>query len=99
MEQCPILQVYTDDVINTTTNETAFTELRRFFLEAFDTKLQEGSVLKYLHFRIFQSPLGLSVYQTDKIMEIVNEWFPTGKFRKVDTPFMTDSSYGKDIMA
>ena len=29
-------------------------------------------------------------------MELVNEWFPTGKYRKVD---MTDSTYEKYIMA
>ena len=32
-------------------------------------------------------------------MELVNEWFPTGKFRNVDTPFRTDSSYEKELMA
>ena len=56
-------------------------------------KLQEGSVLKYLNFGICQSPIGLSVDQTDHIMELVNEWFPTVKLRKVDTHFSTDSSY------
>ena len=32
-------------------------------------------------------------------MELVNEWFPTGKFRKVDTPFRIDSSYEKELLA
>ena len=32
-------------------------------------------------------------------MELVNEWFPTGKFRNVDTPFRTDSSYEKELLA
>ena len=32
-------------------------------------------------------------------MELVNEWFPTGKFRNFDTPFWTDSSYGKELLA
>ena len=58
-------------------------------------KVQKVSVLKYLNFRIFQSPLGLIIYQTDHITELVNEWFPTGKFRNVDTPFWTDRSYEK----
>ena len=53
-------------------------------------KVQEGSVLKYSNFRIFQSPLGFSIYQKDHITELVNEWFPTGKFRNVDTYFWTD---------
>ena len=32
-------------------------------------------------------------------MELVNEWFPTGKFRKSDTPFRTDSAYEKEKMS
>ena len=32
-------------------------------------------------------------------MELGNEWFPTGKFRNVDTPFWTDSSYEKELLA
>ena len=66
------LTVSTDDNINITNNETAFTELRRFFEEAFDIKVQEGSVLKYLNFQVYQSPLGFSVDQTDNIMKLVN---------------------------
>ena len=62
-------------------------------------KVQEGLVLQYLNFRVFQSPLGLSIDQTDRIMEVVHEWFPTGKFRKADTPFGTESSYEKELLA
>ena len=58
-------------------------------------KVQEQSVLKYLNFRIYKPPLGFIVDQTNHIMELVNEWSPTGKFRKVDTPFRTDSAYEK----
>ena len=32
-------------------------------------------------------------------MELVNEWFPTGKFRKVDTTFCTDSTHKKDLIS
>ena len=66
------LTVSTDDVLNTTNNETEFPELRRFFEEAFDIKVSEGYFLKYLNFQIFQSPLGFSVDQTDHITKIVN---------------------------
>ena len=55
-------------------------------------KFQEGSVLKYLTFRIFQCPLGFSVDHTDHIMELVNEWLPTRKYITSDTPFSTDST-------
>ena len=79
--------VSTDDFLNTTNSEIESTELTRVFEEHFEMKFQEGSVLKYLHLRIFQHPLGFNVYQTYHIMELVNQWFPNGKFRRVDTPF------------
>ena len=66
------LTVSTDDFLNSTNNETSFPELTSVFKEHFEMKLQEGSVLKYLNFRIFQPPLGFSVDQTDHIMELVN---------------------------
>ena len=31
-------------------------------------------------------------------MELVNEWLPTGNFRKVYTPFRSDSTHKKDLM-
>ena len=62
-------------------------------------EVQEGSVLKYLKFRIFQYPLGFSVDQTDHIMELVNGWYPDGIFRKIDTTFRTDYTYEKYLMA
>ena len=46
------LTVYTDDVLNTTNNETTFTELRRVSEDAFEIKSQERYVLKYLNFLI-----------------------------------------------
>ena len=58
-------------------------------------KLKEGSFLKHLNVRIWQSPLGFSVDNTDQIMELVTEWFPTGKLRKFDTPFRTEYIYVK----
>ena len=91
------LIVSTDDVLNTTNNENSFPELKIVFKEHFEMKVQEGSVLKYLNFRICQFPLGFIIDQTYHIMELVNEWFPTGKFRNVDTPFRTDSSYEKEL--
>ena len=89
------LIVYTDVFLNTTNNETEFPELTRFFEEQFEMIVQEVSVLKYLNFQIFKYPIGFSVDQIDHIMELVNEWFPTGKFRKFGITFRTDSTYDK----
>ena len=32
-------------------------------------------------------------------MELVNEWFPTGKFRKFDTHFRIEYTHEKELMA
>ena len=32
-------------------------------------------------------------------MELVNQWSHNGKLRKVDTPFITDSTYEKELIA
>ena len=72
------LVVSTDDDINTTNNEIYFTDLRSVSEEASQIKFQEGFLLKYLISRVFQSPIGFSIYQTNHITELVNEWFPTG---------------------
>ena len=66
------LKVSTDDDLNTIKNENPIPELTRVLKEHFEMKVQEVSVLKYLNFRIFQSPLGFSIDQTDRIMELVN---------------------------
>ena len=86
---------FSDDVINTNNNETSFPELTRVFEEYFEIKVHKGSVLNHLNLQIFQSPLGFSVYQTDYITELVNDWFLTGKFRKSDTTFRTYPTYEK----
>ena len=70
--------VFTDDDINKTNNLKSFPEIRMFFEEYFDIKVQEGSVLKCLVFRIFQYTIGLSIDHTYHIMKLLNEWFPTG---------------------
>ena len=73
MAQVYYITVSTDDVLNTTNDQNAFPKLTICFKEHFEIKLQKGSVLKYLSFRICQSPLGFSIYQIDHIMELVNE--------------------------
>ena len=93
------LIVSTNDVLNNTNNETTFPKLRRFFEEYFDIKVQEGSVFKYPNFQIYQSTIGFSVYQIYHIMELVNEWSPSGKCINFDTYFRTESTYEKELMA
>ena len=93
------LRVSTDNIIDTTNNETSFHEPTILKKKSFEMKLQEGSVRKYLKFRTCQYPLGFSVDQNDHIMELVNEFSLTGKFRIFYTLFCTESSYEKGLSA
>ena len=76
------ITVSNDHVFNSTNNETEFTEIRRVFEEDFDINYQEVSVLKYLNLWIIQYLFVFNVDKTDHIMKLINEWLPTGKFRK-----------------
>ena len=67
------LTVSSDDVLNSTNNETEFPELTRVSEEHFDMKFQEGFILKYINLKNFQSLIDFSVDQTDNIIELVNE--------------------------
>ena len=71
-ETVSCITVSTDGFLNTINSETAFPELRRVFEEAFKIKFQEGYVFKYLHFRIFHYPIGLSVDKNYHIMVMLN---------------------------
>ena len=46
-----------------------------------------------MNFVISQSTFGFSIDYTDHIVELVNIWFPTEKFREFDKPFILDSTY------
>ena len=75
------ITVLTDDVLSTNNNYEAQQEF--CFKESFKIKTKEYSIMKYINFSIAKSQLGFSINQNDHIMELVSEWFPDGKFRKV----------------
>ena len=89
----PYHMVSVDYFFKTTNNEIAFLEITRVFEEHFQMKVQEVFFLYYVNYRIFHSPLGFSVVNNYHIMELVNEWFPDGKYRNVDTHFSTYYTY------
>ena len=65
-------KVSNDDGLNTTNNETEFSELRRVFDEDSYIKPQEGYVIEDLSFWVFQSPLGFNINKSDHIMKLEN---------------------------
>ena len=64
----PYLTASTDDVLNTTNNDTSFPYLKKVFKYDSDIKTQEEYVLKCLNFGIYQYPLGFSIAKTDNIV-------------------------------
>ena len=69
------------------------------FEKLFDIKVQEGSVIKYPNVQIYQYPIWFRIGQTDHVIELVNKWSPTGKFRRVNTHFQTAFTYENLLMA
>jgi hypothetical protein len=65
----------------------------------FDLTLQEGTILRFLNLLIIQSPAGISIYQTDHIVETILELYfkdrDTSALISITSPFPTDSSFEK----
>jgi hypothetical protein len=59
--------------------------------------LQEGAILRFLNLRIIPIPAGLSINQTDHIVEnVLDPYFEdrdTTELRSITSPFPTDSSF------
>ena len=93
-----ILISETDDFLILTSSVALYQELKSNLSKAFKITSQEGPVLKYLNFRIVQSQHGISIDQTDHILEMVEPHYPrSSHFSKVDSPFRTDRSYEHEL--
>jgi hypothetical protein len=70
-------------------------------LKAFEVTLQEGAILHFLNLRIIQSPAGISIDQTDHIVEkIVTPYFKnqdTSTLVSITSPFQMDSSFEQSL--
>jgi hypothetical protein len=62
-----------------------------------EVTLQEGAILRFINMCIIQSPDGISIDQTDHIVEtIVEAYFKnrdTSELRSITNPFHTYSSF------
>jgi hypothetical protein len=63
----------------------------------FEVTLREGAILRFLNLRITQSPAGISIDQTDHIVEKVHDPYfqdrDTAELRSITIPFPTDTSF------
>ena len=94
-----ILLSETDDFLILSSSTSLYLELKAHLAKAFSITTQEGPVLKYLNLRIIQSEAGISIDQTQHILDMVQPHYPkNSNFTKTDSPFRTDRSYESEII-
>ena len=93
-----ILAVQTDDLLIATNSSTLKNEVLQTLTAAFKVTTQEGSVIKYLNFRIIQSPHGISIDQTNHILDLVNSHIPKETLLgDVNTPLRSDRKFQDEV--
>jgi len=74
-ETC-FLAIETDDILFISKTRTPFLQLKSELEKLFDLTVCEGSILKFLHLQIIQSPFGVSFDQTTHIKNtILHDYF------------------------
>ena len=98
-ESFVILAISTDDILLYTKYEEIFIKIQAKLNSAFGTTSQKGSVIHYLNYKFVQSQYGISVDQTEFILDMVNKYIPpNSKCPKVDTPLRTDRQFEIEIL-
>ena len=93
-----ILAIQTDDLLIATNSENMRDLVINTLQKAFQLTSQGGTILKFLNFKIIQSPHGISADQTSHIDEMLRKYFPPGtKVGKTETPLRSDRQYQEEI--
>ena len=96
--QILILAVQTDDTLVATNAPSLKDKVLSTLQQAFKVTTQEGIKLKYLNFRIIQSTHGISIDQTDHILELVNSYIPVDtKVEPANTPLRSDRQFQDEV--
>jgi hypothetical protein len=86
-----------DDCVCFYNDRRKLLRLKRRLEKLFILALQEGNILRFLNLWIIQSPRGISIDQTDHIMEtVIGPYFQdrdTTKMLTITSPFPADSSF------
>jgi hypothetical protein len=92
-----LLACATDDCLCLTDDRAYFVTLKTRLENVFELTLQEGDTLRFLNLRIIQSPQGISIDQTDHIVDtFISPYFKSrdvSKLLPITSPFPTDSSF------
>jgi hypothetical protein len=65
------LALATDDCLVLCDDQSQFLYLKAKMEAIFEVTLKEGAILRFLNLRIIQSPVGISIDQTDHIVETI----------------------------
>jgi hypothetical protein len=91
------LALATDDFLVLANDREHFLALKSGLEKLFKMTLQEGSVLRFLNLRIIQSPHGISIDQTDHVVDsIIEPYFKlrdVSKLVRIISPFPMDTSF------
>jgi hypothetical protein len=92
------LDLVTDDYIIVCDDRRHFLTLKKNMEALFEVTLEEGAILRFLTLRIIQIPAGISIDQTDRIVETIGVSY----FQDRDTKYFRFSDEStlrsKDIM-
>jgi hypothetical protein len=95
------LVLATGDCLVVCDTRQQFLDLKSKMEALFEVTLQEGAILRFLNLRIIQSPVGISIDQTDNIAEnVLDPYFQdhdTADLRSITSPFPTDTSFEQRI--
>ena len=88
----------TDDVLILTSCEEAQSIIQDELKKAFCVTIKSSTRINSLKFKIMQIKYGVSMDQTDHILDMVNKHFQDpSSIRKTDTPLRTDKQYENEI--
>jgi hypothetical protein len=91
------ITIATDDCLCVCNDRSQFLRLKQCLEELFVLTLQEGNAIRFLNLQIIQSPHGISIDQTDHIVDtITGPYFKhrtTSKLLAIISPFQTDSDF------
>ena len=99
--QTAYLILATDDILYMSTHEVPLQELLDKFGDFFSFKIKRGIELQFLNFRIIQSEHGISIDQTNHILQsVLNDYFDKNeKVKYESSPFPLDSKFEYELYA
>jgi hypothetical protein len=95
------LVLATDDCLVVCDDHQQLLDLKSKMEALFEVTLQEGAILRFLNLRTIKSPAGISIYQTDHIVEnVLDPYFQdrdTTDLRYITSPFPTNTSFEQSL--